>query len=77
MPCDVKDFQNTPMGVHGFWFKALLNHKSIGASIQEKDRPILMLLQDITCELHKEGFGFDLVFKFEQNDYFGNEELRK
>eukprot|EP00350_Pseudokeronopsis_sp_OXSARD2_P013675 CAMPEP_0170556912 /NCGR_PEP_ID=MMETSP0211-20121228/19052_1 /TAXON_ID=311385 /ORGANISM="Pseudokeronopsis sp., Strain OXSARD2" /LENGTH=238 /DNA_ID=CAMNT_0010867531 /DNA_START=372 /DNA_END=1091 /DNA_ORIENTATION=+ len=65
------------MGVHGFWFKAMLNHKTIGATIQEKDRPILMLLQDITCELHKEGFGFDLVFKFEQNDYFSNEELRK
>ncbi len=43
-PCDVKDIQNTPLGVPGFWFKALLNHPSIGRLIQEKDRPILMHL---------------------------------
>ena len=25
-PIDVKDIQNTPLGVYGFWFKAMLNH---------------------------------------------------
>lgn len=41
---DVKDIQNTPLGVYGFWFKAMLNHVLLGRLIQEKDRPILMHL---------------------------------
>lgn len=36
-----------------------------------------MHLQDVTCELHTEGYGFDLVFTFEKNDYFTNETLKK
>lgn len=74
---DVKEIQNTPLGVYGFWLRAMLNHKSVGAMIQEKDRPILMNLQDVACVLHTEGFGFDLLFTFEKNDYFGNEVLKK
>jgi hypothetical protein len=35
---DVKDIQNTPNGVPGFWLKAMLNHPTIGRTIQEKDR---------------------------------------
>jgi len=40
--------------------------------IQEKDRIILMHLQDIECVLHTEGYGYDLIFTFEKNDYFTN-----
>ena len=43
-PCDVKDIQNTPLGVPGFWMRAMLNHGGIARLIQEKDRPILMHL---------------------------------
>ena len=46
-PIDVKDIQNTPLGVYGFWFKAMLNHGLMSRLIQEKDRPILMHLQDV------------------------------
>jgi len=28
-PCDVKDIQNTPLGVSGFWLKAMINHGTI------------------------------------------------
>jgi nucleosome assembly protein 1-like 1 len=45
--------------------------------IFEKDRPILMYLQDIECHLHEQGYGFDLIFKFEKNDYFTNSVLKK
>ena len=74
---DVKDIQNTPLGVPGFWLKAMLNHSAIARLIQEKDRPILMYLQDIQCALHDPGYGFDLTFTFEKNDYFKNETLKK
>ncbi|CDW71785.1 UNKNOWN [Stylonychia lemnae] len=76
-PIDVKDIQNTPLGVYGFWFKAMLNHVLMGRLIQEKDRPILMHLQDVECVLHTEGYGYDIVFTFEKNDYFSNETLKK
>ena len=75
--CDVKDIQNTPLGVPGFWMRAMLNHGGIARLIQEKDRPILMHLQDISCELHTTGYGFDLIFTFEKNDYFKNAQLKK
>ena len=76
-PCDVKDIQNCPTGVPGFWLRAMLNHGGISRLIQEKDRPILMHLQDIECKLHDPGYGFDLIFTFEKNDYFKNEKLTK
>ena len=36
-----------------------------------------MHLQDIECVLHTEGYGFDLIFTFEKNDYFTNQSLKK
>lgn len=36
-----------------------------------------MHLQDMTCKLHDAGYGFDLTFQFEKNDYFTNESLNK
>jgi nucleosome assembly protein 1-like 1 len=65
------------MGVSGFWLKAILNHPGIGRLVQEKDRMIMMYLQDVTCKLHTEGYGFDLIFTFEKNDYFDNTILKK
>jgi nucleosome assembly protein 1-like 1 len=34
-------------------------------------------LQDVSCVLHPEGYGFDLLFAFEKNDYFTNDILKK
>lgn len=76
-PVDVKDIQNTPKGVPAFWLKAMINHPGIGKIIQEKDRQILMNLQDVTCTLHQQGYGFDIIFTFEKNDYFTNTVLKK
>jgi len=73
----VKDIQNTPLGVSGFWLKAMLNHSTIARLVQEKDRPILMHLVDVEYSLHPEDYGFSLVFRFEKNDYFTDSELKK
>jgi len=69
--------QNTPLGVYGFWFRVMLNDGIVGRLIQEKDRPILMHLIDVQCILHEKGYGYDLIFTFEKNDYFSNEVLKK
>jgi nucleosome assembly protein 1-like 1 len=55
----------------------MLNHPMVGTLIQEKDRPALMYLQDVTCKLHDQSFGFDILFSFEKNDYFSNAVLKK
>ena len=77
-PCDVKSIQNTPTGVCDFWFKAILNH-AIGASVTEKDRPILRNLTNIQLKLHPEdeGEGYDLIFTFAPNSYFDVTEIKK
>lgn len=31
--CDVKDIQNTPLGVPGFWIRAMINHGGIARLI--------------------------------------------
>ena len=75
--CDVKEIQNCPLGVPGFWMRAMLNHGGISRLIQEKDRPILLHLLEIDCILHDPGYGYDLIFTFEKNDYFKNDKLKK
>lgn len=45
--CDVKDIQNTPKGVSGFWLRAMVGNQNIGRTVVEKDRSILAYLQDI------------------------------
>jgi nucleosome assembly protein 1-like 1 len=57
--------------------RAMLNHGGISRLIQEKDRPILLHLLDIECILHDPGYGYDLIFTFEKNDYFKNDKLKK
>lgn len=68
--CDVKEIQNVPKGVSGFWLRAMCAHNEMKSKVYEKDRPILSYLQDLTLDLHDKGFGFDLTFKFEKNSYF-------
>jgi nucleosome assembly protein 1-like 1 len=34
-------------------------------------------LQEVTCVLKESGYGFDLTFTFEKNDYFNNTTLKK
>jgi predicted RNA methylase len=78
VPCDVKAIQNTPKGISDFWVKALLNHP-LGGMINEKDRPVLGYLTDISLELHdvEKGEGYDLIFTFAENSYFEGTEIRK
>jgi nucleosome assembly protein 1-like 1 len=75
--CDVKEIQNTPAGVSGFWLKAMCANQMVASHVHEKDRPILGYLQNITMDQHEEDFGFDLTFHFEKNSYFAETELKK
>ena len=69
-PCDVKSIMNGK-GVSDFWIKAILSH-GIGATVTEKDRPVLGNLINIELNLHEEtlGKGYDLYFTFDNNSYF-------
>jgi hypothetical protein len=77
-PCDIKNVENSPVGVSDFWSKAILNH-SISNMVTEKDRPILGYLVNIELELHPEevGEGYDLIFTFSPNSYFEGSEIKK
>jgi len=49
-PCDVKSIMNGT-GVSDFFYRAILSH-GIGATVSEKDRPILQNLINIELNLH-------------------------
>ena len=34
-------------------------------------------LEDVTCKLHTDDAGYDLEFRFENNDFFNNSVLKK
>lgn len=69
-PVDTKAVA-TGKGISDFWVKAMTNH-TIGATITEKDRPILGYLTDIKLDLHPQyiGDGYTLTFTFAPNTYF-------
>ena len=48
----------------------MLANKETSMAIHEKDRSILGYLNNITLDLHEEGFGYTLGFHFEKNSYF-------
>ena len=75
--CDVKDIQNMPQGVPGFWLRAMIANNHVNHLITEKDRPILQYLQDVKLDLHESDQGFTLTFVFEPNSYFAGTELKK
>jgi nucleosome assembly protein 1-like 1 len=76
--CDaINDIKGTVAGVNSFWMRGMLNHKRIGPNIEEKDRSILAYLTDIRLTYHEKGQGFDLVFYFNENEYFSNKTLTK
>lgn len=66
-------------GIANFWLRAMMNHPSISDRIGKKDRPILALLTDIQLKQHKNDFGFDLVFRFDDKvkEYFLETKLIK
>ena len=68
-PCDVKNIQNTKLGVSDFWMRAILNHP-VGSTVSEKDRAILGYLRDVVLELHEEGDGFSLKFLFDSSQSY-------
>lgn len=75
--CDVKDIQNMPRGVSGFWLKAMLGNENLNGAIMEKDRAILQYLEDVKLDLHETGMGYTLTFTFEKNSYFAGTTMTK
>ena len=43
----------------------------------EKDRQILRELIDLRIEYHKDDFGYDLIFEFNENRFFEGTEIVK
>lgn len=63
-------------GIPGFWLTALENLPTISETITERDSEILQELKDIRME-YLETPGFELIFEFNQNEFFSNQVLTK
>lgn len=73
---DENDEAIVPKGIPGFWLTALENLTTVSETITERDSDILTHLIDIRME-YLSTPGFELVFEFNENDYFSNRILTK
>eukprot|EP01025_Chloroclados_australasicus_P019715 TRINITY_DN2077_c0_g1_i1.p1 TRINITY_DN2077_c0_g1~~TRINITY_DN2077_c0_g1_i1.p1 ORF type:complete len:334 (+),score=61.48 TRINITY_DN2077_c0_g1_i1:134-1135(+) len=65
-------------GIPNFWVNALVKSYIVGEIVQERDLPVLAFLKDIRARLLPDENGFELIFKFDENNpYFDNTELVK
>jgi len=67
--------KNSETGIPDFWLKCLENCPEC-EPINDKDKKILKKLKDITCESFENG-NFNIIFTFEENDYFTPNVLTK
>ena len=67
--------KNSETGIPEFWLKCLENCDDC-QPINDKDKKILKKLKDISCESFENG-NFNLIFTFEENDYFTPNVLTK
>ena len=74
---EAKEDEKDTKGIPNFWFQALSNFHSTAEYIQPEDFEALEALKDIRCELNETYTGFSIIFSFEENEYFTNQELRK
>ena len=73
------DAHSTP-AIPGFWLDVLANSEEFNEDIEEYDEPVLEYLDAIEAfdqDPTDEDKGFVVVFKFNENPFFTNTEIRK
>lgn len=73
---DAENAASSVKGIPGFWLTALENLPTVSETITERDSEILQELKDIRME-YLETPGFELIFEFNQNEFFSNQVLTK
>lgn len=71
-----EDAESTVKGIPGFWLTALENLPTVSETITERDSEILKELKDIRME-YLDTPGFELIFEFNENEFFSNQVLTK
>lgn len=71
-----EDVESTVKGIPGFWLTALENLPTVSETITERDSEILQELKDIRME-YLDTPGFELIFEFNENEFFSNQVLTK
>lgn len=71
-----EDEESTVKGIPGFWLTALENLPTVSETITERDSEILQELKDIRME-YLDTPGFELIFEFNENEFFSNQVLTK
>lgn len=73
---DDEDDDDIEGGVPGFWLTAMENLSTVSETITERDSEVLHFVKDIRME-YLETPGFELIFEFNENEYFSNQILTK
>ncbi|KJE97538.1 nucleosome assembly protein [Capsaspora owczarzaki ATCC 30864] len=64
-------------GIPAFWLTTLKNLDMLTELIREEDEPALLALKDIVIAPLTDNDGFQLVFHFDDNEFFTNKTLTK
>ncbi|KAI9596686.1 hypothetical protein BDF19DRAFT_384173 [Syncephalis fuscata] len=64
-------------GIPEFWLTGFKNHAGLCEMITDMDEEPLKALRDVKIEYTEEKPGFNLIFEFDENDYFTNRSLTK
>ncbi|KAK6457420.1 uncharacterized protein RJT20DRAFT_93658 [Scheffersomyces xylosifermentans] len=71
-----EDEDDSTKGIPGFWLTGLENLSTVSETITDRDSEVLEHLIDIRME-YLDTPGFELIFEFEENEFFSNQILTK
>ncbi|RLV91117.1 Nucleosome assembly protein 1 [Spathaspora sp. JA1] len=73
---DDEEEEDEQKGIPGFWLTALENLPTVAETVTDRDSEVLQFLSDIRME-YLETPGFELIFEFQNNEFFSNQILSK
>jgi len=73
---DDEEEEDSAKGIPGFWLTGLENLSTVSETITDRDSEVLEHLIDIRME-YLDTPGFELIFEFEENEFFSNSILTK
>lgn len=69
--------EDQPLPLEGYWAKVFQHCAILKEELGENDLPILAHLTELKIMKEKDSSNYSLVFKFSENEFFENSELRK
>merc|ERR1711976_827469 len=71
-----EDFKKDAEPIPDFYLTVFKKSPVVAEAIKAHDEPILKHLKNVDCEIFEDKDDYELTFKFSENEYFSNEEIK-